>query len=84
MLTFASTEKFMLAGAAAGLIAPYFSLGELTGQKVEQILIERRKPSIIPVTTVARFEHVVNPVAAKLLGIDLNDPKFIDVKRISP
>lgn len=84
MLTFASTEKFMLAGATVGLIAPYFALGELTGQKAEQILIERRNPSSIPVSTVDRFEHVVNPVVAEQLGIDLTDPKFADIRRMSP
>lgn len=67
--TFASTEQLMETGALAGLVSRYFSIGQFTGYKAEQILRAKRAPSDIPIETLSRFSFQVRLPAAKQLNL---------------
>ncbi|MFO1273993.1 MAG: ABC transporter substrate-binding protein [Rubrivivax sp.] len=65
--TFASTEQLMQAGALCGLVCRYYSIGQFTAHKAEQILLGRQAPSQVPVETLKRFSYQVRmPAALKL------------------
>jgi len=67
--TFASTEQLMQAGALTGLVSRYFSLGQYTAHKVEQILVGKQDPSSIPVDTLKRFSYQISMSAAQRLKL---------------
>ncbi len=67
--TFASTEQLMQAGALTGLVSRYFSLGQYTAHKVEQILVGKQAPSSIAVDTLKRFSYQISMAAAKRLKL---------------
>jgi len=66
--TFTATELEIRHGnAMIGLISRYYNLGRFTGYKIEQILIEGKRPRDIPIETLARFTYAVKmPVARQL------------------
>jgi putative tryptophan/tyrosine transport system substrate-binding protein len=67
--TFASTEQLMQAGALTGLVSRYFSLGQYTAHKVEQILVGKQAPASIPVDTLKRFSYQISMTAAQRLKL---------------
>lgn len=67
--TFASTEQLMQAGALTGLVSRYFSLGQYTAHKVEQILVGKQAPASIPVDTLKRFSYQISMSAANRLKL---------------
>jgi putative ABC transport system substrate-binding protein len=67
--TFGSTEQMMQGGALAGIICKYYSLGQLTGYKAEQILVQRKDPRTIPVETLSRFSFQVTLPLAMRFGM---------------
>lgn len=67
--TFASTEQLMEAGALCGLVSRYYNVGQFTGHKAEQILVEKRAPASIPVETLKRFSYQVRMAAAERLKL---------------
>jgi len=67
--TFASTEQLMQAGALSGLVSRYYNVGQFTAHKAEQILVEKRSPSTIPVETLKRFSYQIRMPAAKRLNL---------------
>jgi len=67
--TFASTEQLMQAGALSGLVSRYYNVGQFTAHKAEQILVERRAASSIPVETLKRFSYQIRMPAAKRLNL---------------
>jgi putative ABC transport system substrate-binding protein len=86
LLTFASTEQLMKAGAAFGLICPYFELGQLAAEKAKLILVNKHSPENIKIDTVERFTHVVNDAVVQKLGVTIS-PKIrpdITTIRIDP
>jgi putative ABC transport system substrate-binding protein len=69
MPTFASTEQLMQAGALSGLVSRYYNVGQLTGYKAEQILVNKTSPSAIPVETLKRFSYQIRMAAARKLNL---------------
>jgi putative ABC transport system substrate-binding protein len=67
--TFASTEQLMQAGALTGLVCRYFSIGQYTAHKVEQVLVGKIAPSAIPADTLKRFSLQVRMSAAERLKL---------------
>lgn len=67
--TFASTEQLMQAGALSGLVCRYFSIGQYTAHKVEQVLVEKLVPASVPVDTLKRFSYQVRMGAAERLKL---------------
>ena len=67
--TFASTEQLMQAGALTGLVSRYYSVGQFTAHKAEQILVGRQPPGSIPVETLPRFSYQIRMPAAKRLNL---------------
>jgi putative ABC transport system substrate-binding protein len=67
--TFASTEQLMQAGALSGLVSRYFSVGQFTAHKAEQILVARQAPETIPIETLKRFSFQVRISAAERLKL---------------
>ncbi len=67
--TFASTEQLMEAGALCGLVSRYYNVGQFTAHKAEQILVEKRVPSSIPVEALKRFSYQVRLAAAERLQL---------------
>ena len=67
--TFASTEQLMQAGALTGLVSRYFSLGQYTAHKVEQILVGKQTPASVPVDTLKRFSYQISMSAAQRLKL---------------
>jgi len=65
--TFASTEQLMQAGALSGLVSRYYSVGQFTAHKAEQILIGKQAAETIPIETLKRFSYQIRiSVAEKL------------------
>jgi putative ABC transport system substrate-binding protein len=65
--TFASTEQLMQAGALSGLVSRYYSVGQFTAHKAEQILVGKQSPASVPIETLKRFSYQVRiSVAEKL------------------
>lgn len=67
--TFASTEQLMQAGALSGLVSRYFSVGQFTAFKAEQVLLERRAPADVPVEALKRFSYQIRMSAAHRLKL---------------
>jgi putative tryptophan/tyrosine transport system substrate-binding protein len=67
--TFASTEQLMDAGALAGLVSRYYSIGQFTAYKAEQILAKKATPANTPVETLTRFSFQVRMPAARELHL---------------
>lgn len=65
--TFASTEQLMEAGALAGLVSRYQSIGLFTAYKAEQILVGKVAPAAIPIETLKRFSLQIRMDAAEKL-----------------
>ncbi|MGA0562930.1 ABC transporter substrate-binding protein [Ancylobacter sp. VNQ12] len=57
------------ADALLGLVSRYYSVGQLTGTRAEQILVESRRPGDIPVEALSRFSLMVNMEVAHKLQI---------------
>lgn len=74
--TFASTEQLMQAGALAGLISRYHSIGQFTAYKAEQILVKKQPAKNIPVETLTRFSFQVQLDSAIKLGLPPPLPMF--------
>lgn len=74
--TFASTEQLMQAGALAGLISRYHSIGQFTAYKAEQILVKKMAAKNIPVETLTRFSFQVQLESAIQLGLPPPLPMF--------
>jgi putative ABC transport system substrate-binding protein len=66
---FAAVEAAAMApeGILAGLVCKYYSIGQFSGYKAEQILTGKTTPSAIPVETLKRFSYVVRINVAKEL-----------------
>ncbi len=68
--TFGTTEQLVRKGECLlGLICRYYSVGQLTARKVEQILVEGIAPADIPIETLKRFSLIINVPVAKNLGL---------------
>ena len=67
--TFASTEQLMQAGALTGLVSRYYSVGQFTAHKAEQILVGKQAAATIPIETLKRFSYQVRISAAERLKL---------------
>ncbi len=68
--TFGTTEQLVRNGECLlGLICRYYSVGQLTARKVEQILVEGVNPADIPIETLKRFSLIINVPVAKRLDL---------------
>ena len=67
--TFASTEQLMQAGALSGLVSRYYSVGQFTAHKAEQILVDQVPPSAIPIEPLKRFSYQIRMSAAEKLHL---------------
>lgn len=67
--TFASTEQLMQAGALCGLVSRYYTVGQFTAHKAEQILVGKLPVSSIPAETLTRFSFQVRISAARRLAL---------------
>ena len=68
--TFGTTEQLVQSGRCLlGLICRYYSVGQLTAYKAEQILLEGRDPATIPIETLKRFSLIINMQVAKELRL---------------
>lgn len=81
--TFASTEQIMAAGALAGLVCRYFTIGQFAGHKAAQILFESLAPARIPIETLSRYAFLVRmPVARQLKWLPplalFNQAEFVE------
>jgi len=74
--TFASTEQLMEAGALAGLVSRYYSIGQFTAYKAERILVRKMRPQDVPVETLTRFSFQVRMKAAAQLRLEPPLPMF--------
>ncbi len=74
--TFASTEQLMETGALTGLVSRYYSIGQFTAYKAEQILVNRIPASRIPVETLTRFSLQVNMDVAAAMKLPPPLPMF--------
>jgi putative tryptophan/tyrosine transport system substrate-binding protein len=82
--TFASTEQLMQAGALAGLISRYHSIGQFTAYKAEQILVKKTAAKSIPVETLTRFSFQVQLESAIQLGLPPPLPMFNYADFVAP
>lgn len=66
---FATTEAVINfpEGVLAGLVSKYYSIGQFTGFKAEQILVNKTAAADIPVQTLQRFSFIVHIGVAKEL-----------------
>ena len=74
--TFASTEQLMQAGALSGLVSRYYSVGQFTAHKAEQILVGKQSPAMVPIETLKRFSYQVRMSAAEKLHLPPPLPMF--------
>ncbi len=67
--------------ALLGVINRYYSVGQLTAYKARQILVEKKAPGSIPITSPRRFSYMVNMRVAKQLKLypPMNLLKFAEV-----
>ena len=67
--------------ALLGVINRYYSVGQLTAYKARQILVEKKAPATIPITSPRRFSYMVNMRVAKQLKLypPMNLLKFAEV-----
>ena len=82
--TFASTEQLMDTGALTGLISHYYAIGQFTGYKAEQILINKVPPARIPVETLTRFALQVRMDVAEKLKMPPPLPMFNYAELVLP
>jgi putative ABC transport system substrate-binding protein len=62
-----SSVELLQRQALISLVSRYYSLGQLTASKAEQILFEGRAPDEIPVETLKRFALIINmPLARQM------------------
>lgn len=62
-----SATELLKNDALVSLISRYYSLGQLTAYKAEQILVEGVAPEAIPIETLKRFSLIINmPLAREL------------------
>ena len=68
--TFGTTEAVLMspAGVLAGLVCKYFSVGQFTAYKAEQILVKKIAARDIPIETLKRFSLIIRMETAKKLG----------------
>jgi putative ABC transport system substrate-binding protein len=63
---FSTTERTQY-DSLISLVGRYYSLGQLTAYKAEQILVEGRDPASIPIETLKRFALIINmPLAREM------------------
>jgi putative tryptophan/tyrosine transport system substrate-binding protein len=74
--TFASTEQLMQAGALSGLVSRYYSVGQFTAHKVEQILLGKVAPEAVPIETLKRFSYQIRMSVAEKLKLPPPLPMF--------
>jgi putative ABC transport system substrate-binding protein len=74
--SFASTEQLMETGALTGLVSRYYSIGQFTAYKAEQILVHKVPPARIPVETLTRFSLQVRMDVAEALKLPPPLPMF--------
>jgi putative tryptophan/tyrosine transport system substrate-binding protein len=74
--TFASTEQLMEAGALAGLVSRYHSIGQFTAFKAERILVRKMHPKDVPIETLTRFSFQVRMKVAERLRLEPPLPMF--------
>jgi putative ABC transport system substrate-binding protein len=74
--TFASTEQLVETGALMGLVSRYYSIGQFTAYKAEQILVHKVTPAKIPVETLTRFSLQVRMDVAEQLSLPPPLPMF--------
>jgi putative ABC transport system substrate-binding protein len=67
--TFASTEQIMDAGALAGLISRYYSIGQFTAYKASQILFNKQAPRNVPIETLTQYSFLIRMAVAKQLQL---------------
>lgn len=67
--TFASTEQIMDAGALAGLISRYYSIGQFTAYKASQILFGKLPPRSVPIETLTQYSFLIRMAVAKRLQL---------------
>jgi ABC-type uncharacterized transport system substrate-binding protein/predicted MFS family arabinose efflux permease len=65
--TFGTTQQMTEAGVLAGVVAPYFGIGQLTAVLAKRILVEKTSPQNIPIATLERFSYSVSMGLAKRL-----------------
>jgi putative ABC transport system substrate-binding protein len=82
--TFASTEQLMQTGALTGLVSRYYSIGQFTAYKAEQILVNKVPASKIPVETLTRFALQVRMDVAEQLKLPPPLPMFNYAELITP
>ena len=82
--TFASTEGLMETGALVGLVARYYSVGQFTAYKAEQILVQKKKPADMPIETLKRFSLQVRMEAVEQLKLPPPLPMFNYAELILP
>ena len=82
--TFASTEQLMQTGALTGLVSRYYSIGQFTAYKAEQILVNKVKADKIPVETLTRFALQVRMDVADQLKLPPPLPMFNYAELITP
>jgi putative ABC transport system substrate-binding protein len=72
--TFSATEPpIRNAGVLMGLVGSYYNVGKAVGSLAEQVLVQKKKPSEIPVNMLPSFTFLVNRKAADNLNFQLPD-----------
>lgn len=68
--TFATTESVVNspAGVLAGLVSKFYSIGQFTGFKAEQILFKNMPAAKVPVETLSRFSFQIRMATAKRIN----------------
>ncbi|MEM8664461.1 MAG: ABC transporter substrate-binding protein [Pseudomonadota bacterium] len=64
-----SAVELLQKDALLSLVSRYYSLGQLTAYKAEQILLGERAPEDIPIETLQRFALIINMRLAKALDL---------------
>lgn len=67
--TFCALETYVERGCMAGLIAPLYNIGQLTGYKAEMILRGEAQPSEIAIESLSHYSFVVNVASAHAVGV---------------
>lgn len=67
--TWGTTQQMTDAGVLAGVVAPYYGIGQLTAVFARKILVDRVPPQKLPVATLQRFTYVVSMGLARRLEI---------------
>jgi putative ABC transport system substrate-binding protein len=67
--TFCAIEVQLQAKGMMGLVAPLYQVGQLAGDKAEQILRGKKKAGEIPMETLSRFSFKINMPVARQLGL---------------